>query len=117
MNSDRPKRMLYDHAIAASDYAIRDPVLVRTRGRPTGTTRRNLSHFEHVENSFNPKRRRRCGRCGNLGQNARTCRQAAQLPVVPAAPPASRQIEDISHFDHILDDFNAVSNNDMGCRC
>ena len=40
--------MLYDLAIAALDSAKRDPVLVRTRGLPTGSSHR-LSHFEHVE--------------------------------------------------------------------
>ena len=57
VNDDRhQQRMLYDHAIAAPDFEIRDPVLVRTRGRPTGSTCRSLSHFEHVENALNPKR-------------------------------------------------------------
>ena len=110
MNSDRPKRMLYDHAIAASDYAIRDPVLVRTRGRPTGTTRRNLSHFEHVENAFNPKSHRRCELCDDLGHKSRKCRQFVQAQAVPVAPPVLRQIEDIAHFDPVIDAVNAASN-------
>ena len=111
MNADRhQRRMLYDHAIVIPDPAIRDPVLVRTRGRPSCSTRRNLSQFKHVENAFNPKRHRRCGRCGNSGHNARTCRQAAQAQAVPAAPPELRQIEDIAHFDHVFDAVNTVSN-------
>ena len=39
VNGDRHQhRMLFDHAIAAPDSAIRDPVLVRTHGRPAGFT-------------------------------------------------------------------------------
>ena len=104
------QRILYDYAIADPGSAIRDHVLVRMRGRPTGSTRRNLSHFEHVENVFNPTRRRRCGRYGNLGHNARTCRQVAHSQASPVAPPALRRIEDIAHFDPVLDAVNAASN-------
>ena len=108
VNTERHhQRMLYDHAISAPDSAIHEPLLVRTRGRPTRSTRRNLCQFEHLENAFNPKPRR-CGSCESLGHNATTCRQAAQAQAVPPAPPALRQIEDIAHFDHVIDDVNAA---------
>ena len=111
------QKMLYDHAIADQDSAIRHHVLVKASGRPTGSTCRNLSHYKHVENTLNPKRRRRCGRCGNLGHNGRACRQAAQAQAVPTAPPSLWQIEDIYHFDHVLDAVNAASNIELWCRC
>ena len=111
VNADRhQQRMLYDHARAAPDFAIRDPVLVRTRGHPTGSTRCNLSHFEHVENGLNPTRRRLCGRCGHSGHNASTCRHVAQDQTSSAEPPALRRIGDIAHFDPVLDAVNAAAN-------
>ena len=40
--------------ITAPDAATRDHVLVRKRGRPTGSIRHNLSQFEDIENGLNP---------------------------------------------------------------
>ena len=57
--------MLYDRAIDAPDASIRNYVLVRTRGRTTGSTCRILSFFEHIEHGLNPRRRRQCEKQGH----------------------------------------------------
>ena len=54
ISSGRIVAFLHHLVLRVPDSAIRDHVLVRTRGRPICSTRRNLSHFEHVEDEFNP---------------------------------------------------------------
>lgn len=66
------KRVLLNHILEFPE-AVQDPTPIRTRGRPTGPTRRDPSQFEHVEDLLIPTLRRRCGRCNREGHNVRTC--------------------------------------------
>ena len=42
------KRMRLDHILTVPEAGICDSARVRTRGRPTGSTRRLLSQLKHV---------------------------------------------------------------------
>ena len=64
------KRILLDHVLAVPETGIRDPVRVQTRGRPTGSTQRLPSLFEHVDAALGaPVRLRRCRICQTIGHN------------------------------------------------
>ncbi|RKF63473.1 hypothetical protein OnM2_025114 [Erysiphe neolycopersici] len=66
------KKVLLNHILEVPE-AMQDPTPIRTRGRPIGSTHRDLSQYEYVENLLNPPRRRPCGRCNREGHNSRTC--------------------------------------------
>ena len=66
----RRKRILLDHVLAVPETGIRDPARVQTRGRPTGSTQRLPSLFEHVDAALGaPVRLRRCRICQTIGHN------------------------------------------------
>ena len=70
------KRVLLDYVLAVPETNMRDPVQVRTRGRPTRSTQRVPSQFEYVAATLDtPVQRRRCRICKEADHNARTCRQ------------------------------------------
>ena len=56
------KRILLDHVLAVPETGIRDPVRVQTRGRPTGSTQRLPSLFDHVDTALGAPVRLRRGR-------------------------------------------------------
>ncbi|KAI9914560.1 hypothetical protein PsorP6_007451 [Peronosclerospora sorghi] len=73
-------------------FVMRNPVVARTRGRPSGSqnssTKRDPSLFEHVE--ANILKKRRCGVCKAEGHNKQTCPRIA----VDAAVLDTRNNED-----------------------
>ncbi|CCI11686.1 unnamed protein product [Albugo candida] len=76
--SNHRKRALLEHVLAVPETEIRDPVQVRTRGRPSSSTKRLPSKLEHVTAFLDaPVHRRRCRKCQKTGDNARSCRQKA----------------------------------------
>ncbi|CAJ2651610.1 unnamed protein product [Trifolium pratense] len=62
---------------ARQDLEVRNPLTAQTRGRPTGSTRRNPSAFEYAQQTqqqtIQPQRIRSCGMCNTIGHNSRTC--------------------------------------------
>ena len=55
------KRVLLDHVLAVPEAGILNPIKAQTRGRPTGSTQRLLSQFDHVTATLEaPVRRRQC---------------------------------------------------------
>lgn len=81
--------------VARQDLEVRNPLIVQTRGRPTGSTRRNPSAFEYAEqiqqHPIQPQRIRSCGICNTVGHNSRTCplRDDATISIAQqiSAPP------------------------------
>lgn len=88
------KLVLLDYVLAVPGTYIRDPVPVRTRGRPTNSTQRLPSQFEHVTAALKaPIQRQRCRICQETGHNARTCRQDAQAEPTEPAPRAAAYLD------------------------
>ena len=91
--SNHRKRVLLDYILAVPETEFREPVQVRTRGRPSSSTQRLPSKFEHVTADLEvPVHRRRCRKCQKTGHNARSCHQEAteapralSTPATPAA--------------------------------
>lgn len=80
------KRVLLDHVLQVPDGTMHDPVMIQTRGRPTGSTRRDPSQFERVGSPLEAPLRRRCRNCNREGHNARTCIEGRAPPAPPAPP-------------------------------
>ncbi|CCI41914.1 unnamed protein product [Albugo candida] len=77
-SSNHRERALLDYVLVVTEIEIRDPVQMRTRGRPSSSTQRIPSKFEHVSAALDaPVHRRRCRKCQKTGHTARTCRQEA----------------------------------------
>ncbi|CAJ2651961.1 unnamed protein product [Trifolium pratense] len=74
------KRVLLHHILDVPTVTVQEPESVQARGRPSGSTRRNPSHFEHVENAENASQRRRCRNCKQVGHNSRTCANQTRTP-------------------------------------
>ena len=59
--SKHRKRVLLEHVLTVPEAGIRNTIKSQTRGRPTGSTQRLLSQFEHVVATLEaPVRRRQC---------------------------------------------------------
>ena len=79
---------------------VRDPNVVRARGRPAGgrdtSTRRDPSAFERTDGDGNARRSNVCGKCGQTGHNVRTCpsrdRQAVESSQSGSAGGASQAV-------------------------
>ncbi|KAI9922607.1 hypothetical protein PsorP6_000404 [Peronosclerospora sorghi] len=72
-------RLALENLDSPHAFVMRNPVVARTRGRPSGShnssTKRDPSLFEHVE--ANILKKRRCGVCKAEGHNKQTCPRIA----------------------------------------
>ena len=77
-NSTYRRQRIHQYLLALpAELGIRDPVHIQGRGRPSESTARLPSEFEHVIaqiEALEQPRRRKCRICHGLGHNARTCR-------------------------------------------
>jgi hypothetical protein len=72
----RAQHLLQGNAEKARDACaaeIRNPLKVRTKGRPKTGAKRILSQAEKQRSKKKAYRSTKCGKCGECGHNARTC--------------------------------------------
>ncbi|CCI45301.1 unnamed protein product [Albugo candida] len=67
------KRELLEYILAIPETEIRDPVQVRTRGRPSSSTQRLPSKFDHATAALDaPVHRRTCRHCRKQNNISKT---------------------------------------------
>ncbi|CCI48793.1 unnamed protein product [Albugo candida] len=91
------KRVILEHLVTVPDENVLNLLNPRIRGRPSGSTQRNLSQFDVVEASLRPQRR--CGNCGRTGHNRRSCNQSRHNDDAACSAKAEIHLDALDTFD------------------